>query len=66
MPNIVNFNQQSAFTVSLNMQCRPCPVTAFSWCGFLIDMLDLSVSIDYSRFHETCEFVISFLNGSSD
>jgi len=26
----------------------------FPWCGFLIDMTDLSVSTDYSRYHGNC------------
>jgi hypothetical protein len=26
----------------------------FPWCGLFIDMRDLSVSTDYTRFHDTC------------
>lgn len=28
---------------------------AFPWCGFLINMSDLSVTADYGRYHDTCE-----------
>ncbi|THG96236.1 hypothetical protein EW026_g5564 [Hermanssonia centrifuga] len=34
----------------------------FPWCGYLIDMSDLSVSVDYSRFHSTCRGHISSLS----
>lgn len=31
------------------------PLIGFPWCGYMINMTDLSVSADYTRYHETCE-----------
>ena len=35
--------------------CNKVRVAVFPWCGYLINMADLSVTVDYSRFHQTCK-----------
>lgn len=44
--------------ISNLMRCRTVywPILVFPWCGYLINMSDLSVTIDYGRFHDNCTY----------
>ena len=35
---------------------HPTLLIVFPWCGYSIDMEDLSVSVDYARYNNTCEY----------
>ncbi len=38
----------------------------FPWCGYSINMQDLSVTVDYTRYHTTCEACLAPWHTYSD
>jgi telomerase reverse transcriptase len=51
--NILPADQPSILVVYSSVATKLMPVLEFPWCGLFIDTLDLSVTTDYTRFHET-------------
>ena len=45
---------ETLFHVTGRRSLKTLCLLVFPWCGYLINMSDLSITIDYGRFHENC------------